>query len=161
MPPEHSPQTRCLPKCLFPGTYFENTDLKSQNTHTCGFRPSHNTGYNSTVAFQGHQAESGDAASPSTRPLRALPASPKRSQSAGTGSSRRHWVLDDGMFSPFITSSSISTPTTLPVALPGIAQAMKGHTGPGRKCQLIECRKKVEETGQVTVCPSLECPPRL
>lgn len=36
MPPKHSPQTRCLPKCLFPGTYFKNTDLRSQNTHTRG-----------------------------------------------------------------------------------------------------------------------------
>lgn len=81
-------------------------------------RRSHNIGYNSTVAFQGHQAESGDMASPSTRPLGPLPASPKRWQSAGTGSSRRHWVLDDGMFSPFIPSSSISAPTTLPIALP-------------------------------------------
>lgn len=36
--------------------YFKNTDLKSQNTQTCGFRHSHNTGYDSAIAFQGRQS---------------------------------------------------------------------------------------------------------
>lgn len=103
--------------------------------------------------FKATGQESGDMASPSPPPWGPY-------QPLGRGHSL--WALGTGwwdVLSLHHQLRSIYTSTTLPIPLPGTAHGMNGHRGLDQRCQQIKLRKKVEETGQVSSCPSLECPP--
>lgn len=110
---------------------------------TCG---RHNIGYTFIRAFQGQQGSLGTG----LPHLHACGASASHSkqislwalgQGADTGYSRT------GFLSHHHQLKSLSNAITLPVPPAGTAQSVRVHTGPDKRCPLVEHRKKVEPTG--------------